>query len=75
MIDPGALTVFVLVPDLDESVAFSGSREKSSVGAERHVVNGRRRVTLPHALPRLFLSLVLLIVWCFWVAAANFEFH
>lgn len=67
--------MFVLVPDLYESVAFAGCRKQRPIGTKRHMVNRRSRMTFPHALPSLILSVVLLIGGRFWIAATDFEFH
>lgn len=73
--DSQQLTVFVLVPNFDKSIAFPGSRKKCSVRTESHVMNWRCCVALPDTLPSLFLSFVLLVCRRFWIAAADFKFH
>lgn len=69
------LTMFILVPNLHQSVTLSRCCEQRSVGTERHVMNRRCCVTLPDTFPRLVLSLFLLVSWCFWIATSNLKFY
>lgn len=71
------LTLLVLVPNLHESIALAGSSKKCAIRRERHMMDRRSCVTLPHALPRLILTLggVLLIVGRTRISAANFKLH
>lgn len=67
--------MFILVPDLHQSITLAGRRKQRSIGTERHMVDWRCCVALPYALPRLIMSFVLLVVRRLHVAAPNLKCH
>jgi hypothetical protein len=70
------LTMFILVPNLHQSIAFSRRCKERAIWTKCHVMHRTGGLALPNTLPCCLILFIFFIGWGFWmVSSTDFKFN